>query len=281
MNALVEAKFNVTVLSREGSTSTFPTGIDVKYVDYDSVESLTAALKGQDAVVSTLAGAALDKQTKLIDASIAAGVKRYLPSEFGSNTTDPRVVELVPPFRGKISFVDYLKSKENDISWTSVLTGPFFDWCLIAGFSGFKTATKTVTLWDNGEGIFSATNLQQVGNAVAKILQHPQETKNRYVAVSSFETSQKEILNAVEKLTGEKWAVNHLSSADLNAVGKEKLAKGDHSGMLECIQSATFGDHGYGDLRHAGLWNEKLGLEKEGFEESVKAALQGKCYGQK
>lgn len=43
---LISSNFTVTVLSREDSTSTFPTGVKVVKVDYTSEENLTAALRG-------------------------------------------------------------------------------------------------------------------------------------------------------------------------------------------------------------------------------------------
>jgi putative NADH-flavin reductase len=128
LNAFLESSFNVSVLSREGSKSTFPSNVKVLRADYSSVESLTEAFKGQDAVLSIVGGGALGDQDKLIDAAIAAGVKRFLPSEYGSNTLDERLRKLVPPFNAKKATVDNLKSKEDKISWTSVITGPFFDW---------------------------------------------------------------------------------------------------------------------------------------------------------
>jgi uncharacterized protein YbjT (DUF2867 family) len=47
--------FNVTVLTRTGSTSTFPSSVKVTAVDYNDLVSLTEALRGIDAVVSTVA----------------------------------------------------------------------------------------------------------------------------------------------------------------------------------------------------------------------------------
>ena len=85
-------------------------------------------MKDQDAVISIVGGVALGDQQKFIDAAIAAGVKRFLPSEFGSNTQDPRVNAIVPIFAAKTSAVEYLKSKESEITWSSLVTGAFFDW---------------------------------------------------------------------------------------------------------------------------------------------------------
>ena len=69
-------------------------------------------------------------QKKVIDASVKAGVKRFLPSEFGSNTANKYANELVPVFRRKGEVIDYLKEKteaQPGFSWTALVTGPFFD----------------------------------------------------------------------------------------------------------------------------------------------------------
>lgn len=103
----------------------------VKKVDYESVDSLKAAFEGQDAVVSAAATPAVGNQYPIIDASIAAGVKRFIPSEFGINTRTVPDGGLKTILAGKIKVVDYLveKSKENPtFSWTGVSNGLFFDW---------------------------------------------------------------------------------------------------------------------------------------------------------
>lgn len=274
---LKDSPFNVTVLSRPGSKATFPSGAKVVKADYESVSSLKDAFQGQDAVISLVAGVAIGDQNKLIDASIAAGVKRFFPSEFGSNVPDKRTRDIVPVFEGKHATVNYLKSKESVISWTSVITGPFFDWGLKAGFHGFNSANKTVTLFDGGKAKFSTTNLYQIGLTIIKALEKEDLTKNQYVYVSSFTTTQLEILAAAEKITGEKWTVTDVNTKDHIKEGNEKLQKGDFSGILNLLQGVTFSvEEGLGDLTPQGLWNEKLGLPKESFEDSIKAAFAGK-----
>jgi len=280
LNVFLQSSLNVTVLSREGSTSKFPSGVKVNYADYASIDSLTTAFKGQDAVVSLVGNTGFSAQQKLIDAAIAAGVKRFLPSEFGSNTQDERVLAEVPIFQPKVDTVKYLKTKEAEISWSSVITGPFFDWGLKVGFLGLDSSTKTATLIDDGKATFSSTNLRQIGLAVVRVLENPDLTKNQYVFVSSFETSQKELLEVAEKVTGEKWKVEDVSGKGLLESGGAKLQKGDFSGVGDLIKGSAFGKAGLGNLKPEGLWNEKLGLPKEDLEESVKAALAGKLVGE-
>jgi hypothetical protein len=112
------------------------------------------------------------------------------------------------------------------------------------------------------------------------VLENPELTKNRYIHISSFAWSQAELLSAVEKVSGEKYAVTNVTSEELFQRGNDKLQKQDFSGFADLIQGAAFGKEGLGDYSFEGLWNEKLGLEKEDFEETVKAVLSGKLAGE-
>ncbi|KAJ4320797.1 hypothetical protein N0V94_003209 [Neodidymelliopsis sp. IMI 364377] len=276
LKAFLNSSFKTSVLSREGSNSTFPAAVNVIRANYESVDDLKQAFQGQDAVISLVGGNALGDQNKLIDAAIAAGVKRFLPSEFGSDTPSSKTRAIVPVFEAKYATVNYLKSKEDSISWTSIVTGPFFDWGLKVNFLGFDAAQKTATIIDSGNATFSTTNLGNIGLAVVKALENAEATKNQYVYVSGFQTSQNEVLAAAEKITGEKWTVNKISAKDHIATGNELLKKGDFSGLGPLIQAITFGDEQLGDLKPSGLWNERLGLKQESFEDSIKAGFSGK-----
>jgi saccharopine dehydrogenase-like NADP-dependent oxidoreductase len=122
--------FTVSVLTRNSSTSTFPSHVKVHRIsdDYPEVE-LLEAFKGQDAVISTIQTASIKQQETIIDAAIKAGVKRFVPSEFGSDTLNEKSVAVIPQyFAGKISTVKYLEEKEKEgLTWTAFITGPFFD----------------------------------------------------------------------------------------------------------------------------------------------------------
>jgi hypothetical protein len=126
----------VTVISRIGSNSSFPPSVNVLTVDYSSVASLTAAFQGQDAVVSTVGSGGLLGQSVLFDAAVAAGVKRFLPSEFGSDLSDSKTASL-PVFGHKIAIRNYIEEKVKagaKITYTYVINGPFLDWGLEVGF---------------------------------------------------------------------------------------------------------------------------------------------------
>ena len=122
--------FTVSILARKSSKSTFPSHIKVHRIgdDYPEAE-LLEAFKGQDAVVSTIATANVVQQKAIVDSAIKAGVKRFVPSEFGSDTLNQKAVAILPQyFKGKVETVEYLKEKEKEgLTWTAFVTGPFFE----------------------------------------------------------------------------------------------------------------------------------------------------------
>ena len=86
-------------------------------------------LTGQDAVISLIRPGKQKEIRALIDACVKAGVKRFVPGEFGSNSVPETAREAVPWFQKKVDVVEYLKTKEKEgLTWTSVICGAFFDW---------------------------------------------------------------------------------------------------------------------------------------------------------
>lgn len=73
-------------LSKEAPTNTIAPGIRWHKVDYDDKNSLVEALRGTHTLLSfvqILSDPDQKSQKNLIDAAIAAGVKRFAPSEYG------------------------------------------------------------------------------------------------------------------------------------------------------------------------------------------------------
>jgi hypothetical protein len=124
--------FTVSILARNSSQSIFPSHLKVYRISEDYPEAeLLEAFKGQHAVVSTIATSSAGLQKKLVDAAVKTSVKRFVPSEFGSDTRNEKAMQTLPQyFKGKKDTVEYLKQKQGEnegFSWTAFVTGPFFD----------------------------------------------------------------------------------------------------------------------------------------------------------
>lgn len=118
----------MTVITREESKTVFPSNVKIVKTEY-TVDKLTKVLSGQDAVLCLIHPGALNAESIIIDAAAIAGVKLFIPSEFGHNTMDERVLGTLPLLRGKVKIVSQLRSKEEQgLHWTGIVTGLFFDW---------------------------------------------------------------------------------------------------------------------------------------------------------
>lgn len=281
LDALLDANFPVTVLTRKGSSnaSKLPSNpnITIKEVDYGSVSDLTAALKGIDAVVSTLATEVVGTQTLLIDAAIAAGVSRFIPSEFGSDTANPKTAAL-PVFKFKVDTAKYLQSKvaENpSFSYTLILNGAFFDWGLQAGFV-INPAKHSAVLYDGGDRPFSTTTLATIGKAVVGVLNHLPETANRPVYVHDTATTLNKLIGYAKEKDGKEWDVSTKSTDEIFQESFAELQKGKDANigaaMVGFIRKALYGE-GYGGDYTGRTDNALLGIPEKS-EAEVKALVQ-------
>jgi len=278
---LATPSLKISVLSRASSKSTFPSTANVITVpDSYPEHAVIEAFKPQDAIIDLAPLTEIPQHKAFIDAAVKAGVKRFIPSEFGNKTSEPRNVEAVPVFACKVAVRDHLISKEHTgLTWTGVINGLFFDWGLQTGFAGFDLKTHKATLYDEGKAPADLSLRSTIGKAVAAILSDPHayaESKNRYVAINSFHVSQLDILAALEKATGKTWEREYTSSTEASRVGKEKLSKGDFSGFVPAILGLEWGGNEWAHENGAdnGLLGLKTGSSKE-LEEAVRKIVAG------
>lgn len=285
LNALVKSrKFNVTVVKRPSSSASFPDLVTVRTADLSSVDSVTTAFKGQDAVVSTVGTAGLPGQGVLVEAAVAANVKRFLPSDFGCDLANPKA-SVLPVYKFKTATHKALReaaAAKPDFTYTLVCNNAFLDWGLEKNFL-LNWKEGKPTLFDGGKNVFSATTLDSVGQAVVGVLSHPEETKNRFVYVKDIDISQNQLLEIAKKVDPEKtWEEPILvDTAELEKSSYESLAKGEvtPSVMVGFLVRILFGPSEYGG-RFTKTDNELLGVKSK-TEADVEAFLKSLIHGSK
>lgn len=281
VDALIEAKYNVTVLTRAGSSSTlsFHSALTVKSVDYTSKESLVTALKGQQGLLSLLNGPPTELQPDLVDAALEAGVTRFIPSEFGSDTLDARIAA-IPLFGGKIKTLQHLKHKAAEIpsfSYTALITGPFIDYCLENPLIA-DPKHRTALIVDGGGNAFSSTPIPEVAKAIVGVFNNLEGTKNQVIYIESLRVSQNQIIKIGQKLTGTKWTLEHATSKDLEAAAWEELRQKEPNPekfVFPFLRSTVLGG-GPGAIFGDKVRNELVGLERlpdSEVEDQVKRLL--------
>ncbi|KAK5209497.1 hypothetical protein LTR99_007741 [Exophiala xenobiotica] len=280
--------FNVSIIARKSTKSTFPEGVEVQYID-DALrhDDLVSAMRraGADVLVSAVGsgGDIVAVEEKLIDAAIEANIRRFLPSEYGLNNTHPAARALCPIFDAKGRVVEILKEKEHTgLTWTAVPTGLWLDWTLDPNicFADINIKAHTAALWGAGEHTLSWSTLPWAAEGIARILlTDPSKTANKVVPIRAFEASQTDVLAALEKIEGKKYEITkHFDAGDV--IGKAKASwreNKDTPSALWLVKAGLF-TGGYGsDLVHEAIvqvGNEYLDLTELRMEDVVEKAVK-------
>ncbi|KAI8675968.1 NAD(P)-bd-dom domain-containing protein [Fusarium keratoplasticum] len=226
---LKEQSFDVTVLASRGRKPIdYPSGARVALVDYESPESLQDALREVGAVVSALGKkTGLECQLKLIDAAVAAGVKRFIPSEFGADLQNPKI-RAFPTYRTKVQTEEYLEklAKENELTYTyiynSLLLDDGLDLNVFADFTAW-----TVNIYDGGDTAFSTTSISTVARAVVAVLSNFEATRNRAIRIQDLSTTPRDLLQTLQRLDpGHDWTPVAVDTEVLVKKAEDDLASG-------------------------------------------------------
>ncbi|KAK6819143.1 Oxidoreductase aprR [Aspergillus parasiticus] len=270
-------RFTVTILARASSKSKFPSHITVHRVDdhYPKLE-VVEAFKGQDVVISTVTTGALQRQKMFIDAAIEAGVKRFIPSEFGHDTRNGNASKMLPQmYQQKREIVEYLREKQNDgLEWTAFVTGPFLD-VAIENFLGYNLSQQHATILNEGSDRWSATTRATVGLAVKNSLLIPEKTSNRYLFIDTVTVSQTDVLLALQKMTGTEWGVDYVDAEEQKHIALGNLSKGHLIGIPMLMRYITC-VNGYGGnyLDYETSANEILSLPVRNVDEVITSILK-------
>lgn len=105
---------------------------------------------------------------------------------------------------------------------------------------GFNVERRQAIIYDDGTERFTGTTLDGIGQAVVGVLQHPDETVNRFVKVMSISTCQNELLEAFQSGTGSQWEVQRWSSKALKRSGQSKFQANIRGWVLELVVAQLF-----------------------------------------
>ncbi|PKS09328.1 hypothetical protein jhhlp_003942 [Lomentospora prolificans] len=254
--ALVKAGFDVTIISRAESNATFPDGLPVIRIQY-TLETITDALQGHHAAVCVVGPAGMGLQSMMVDAAAAAGVKRFIVDDFGWGIDMRGLPEFKDIHNHRRAGWDHAKAKAEataGFTFTGISTGNPIDWVGSSSnpgirayvsntrqalkrfpVMGFNIATRTAIIYDDGNEAFTGTTLQGIGQSVVGVLQHPEETANRFVRVLSIKTTQNQLLAAFKEATGTEWEVQRSTTAALLESGRKKKAQGSGGWVLDLV----------------------------------------------
>lgn len=190
-------------------------GVTVVQSELTDAEEVAPAFEGVAVVVSALAGlrdVIVDTQTIVLDAAVAAGVPRFIPSDFSTDFTklpvgDNRNFDL------RREFMTYLDKAP--IQATSILNGAFGE-ILTYNIPLLNFKQQQVGYWDDADWRidFTTMNDTAVFTAAAAL----DATAPRFLRIASFQISPNELVKVAEAAGKGRFALVRLGSrADLAA----------------------------------------------------------------
>jgi uncharacterized protein YbjT (DUF2867 family) len=232
---LAERDVRVRILTRPGSgTATDLFGADPRFdvvaAEYTDHAALTDAVAGVDVVVSAVSGTRpviVDAQRALLAATVAAGVPRFIPSDYSADyrRVTPgtnRNFELRREFAAEVDAAP--------VRATSILTGMFTD--LLTGQAPMILfGRRRVLFWSSADQVLDFTTKDDVARVVA--LTALDDDAPRVVETAGDHISARDVADIMSELTGTQfrlqWAGTTGTLSAMSAVGKRLSGNPDET----------------------------------------------------
>ena len=170
--------------------------------DPGDTDALAAACTGSACVVSALNGlrdVLIDRQGVLLDAAVAAGVPRFIPSDYSADFTktrpgDNRNFDLRREFMARVDAAP--------IRATSVLNGAFMD-MLGAEMPIIRPGVRRVLYWSDADQSLDFTTKDDVSTYTAAVALD--DSTPRFLRVAGDSVSARDIAEAMSAATGKRF----------------------------------------------------------------------------
>ncbi|TFY63184.1 hypothetical protein EVG20_g6426 [Dentipellis fragilis] len=241
-------------LSSKAAEAFTTRGVQVATVDYADEASLLAALTGVDVVVSTVGHIAVQdgSQATLARAAKEAGVRLFLPSEYGGVTGGHQS----GPFAGKAKVHTLLK--ELDLPYALIHTGLLMKFAF-SPIAGIDLPNGKATIGGDGTPTLSFTTIRDAARFVAYILTTLPFEKLawRVFCVEGDRISYNEVFEQYSVKTGKPLSITRRPISELQAVVNANPADRTSAIQLVVARGSTVGkkeDLANGDFPE---WNPK------------------------
>ncbi|QJD76985.1 aromatic alcohol reductase [Spirosoma rhododendri] len=227
VHALLERGATVRALVRAGTDQPKldklkDKGAEIVSVDMTDSGQLTVACNNVDCVVSALQGlhdVIVNTQSRLLDAAIAAGVPRFIPSDFSTDFTQLPGGEN-RNFDLRREFMEYIDS--TSIRATSVMNGAFAD-LLSRDMPLLDFSKKQAGYWDDEHQKADFTTMDDVAAFTADAALDVGTP--RILRIASFQISPAELAKAASEVTGHTFTLTNMGRlADLAAYNRRGRA---------------------------------------------------------
>ncbi|KAJ1906209.1 hypothetical protein LPJ81_001469 [Coemansia sp. IMI 209127] len=173
-------------------------GVHVFEYDNATVEVFEEAFEDIDVVVSAVAIAGVPDQIPMIDGALLAGVKWFIPSEYGVVHYPSTWMPFSSPLAAKSLVQDHLgnTAKSKGMAHTIIYTGLALDY-IDPKSIGLQVAKHTATLVGRGGTPVTFTSIQDVVSLVVDIVKRPREMQNKTIRFAGSTAKMRDLIKVV------------------------------------------------------------------------------------
>lgn len=187
-------------------------GTEIAGLDLDDARALTQALEGVSCVVSTLSGlrdVIVEAQSRLLEATVAAGVPRFLPSDFCADFTklspgENRNFDLRREFHARLD--------RAAVRSTSIFNGAFADMLTSPHSPFFDFKAHRVQFWGSADQLLDFTTMDDTAAFTAAAAMD--SSTPRFLRVAGDQISPREMAAAATAVSGTEFELVRLGSLD-------------------------------------------------------------------
>lgn len=226
------------------SKKNLPEGITLYEASFENTAALKKAIDGVDTLIDLTAANLSSKP--LVDVAVAAGVKLYLPSEYGctyKNTKYPNT------FKVKKETADYARSR--GLKTVLVQTGLFSEWNLTKPYLlGIIPEEKIYKKIDDGTMRMTITFIEDACRAVVELIQmDPQQIPDE-IFIEGDTITPNQLAELWESYNKEKLTTINITKEDIDQEATEADNQEDCGGF-EGFGNVILATCSIGDIDHS------------------------------
>ncbi|EUC42124.1 hypothetical protein COCMIDRAFT_39780 [Bipolaris oryzae ATCC 44560] len=244
-----DCNYKITVLTYLSQTLTLPINLSQFHVSHKTSDftptTLQSAFAGYDVILSTMAGGDSVLQISIINAVVAAGVKRFVPDEFSHDSLNKQLQARLPKHAERAKVINHLKNLSDtspSFEWTAVATGYTLDTKIVNGDMGLDMEWQSATFHGTGMELFAVSSLARVGQVVARVLAQWEQTKNQYIYAAGAIISANDVLKSVEETTGQEFAVGNYGVEECIEEARKRVERGYPDSGLALLERSILYD---------------------------------------
>ena len=278
LNALLsKGVHTITVIQRPESTAEFSRGVKIRRGSINDKSFLVEALTGQDVLIIIVPIPQMDAGDLLIEAAIKARVPYILPTEFGVDT--PLFTDEHSMMAPKIMRRNLIEKSEGS-SWIAVIPNFWLDLNIQSGLWGFDVKNRKAQVFGDANARITTTTIARTAEGIAAALSLPEaelaQYKDKSLYLSSFELSQQDIFEAIQRATGTKntdWETTEENATEIIRQCESKIKAGDGFAEWKRLFVMFFQGTPGSNYEDKAVDLTKFGVQAEDLDEVVREAI--------